>query len=141
MGGTQRKVGSIYKMNFDGNQDVTPKGGIDYRPKYFIIIGSAEYGYYVAYILINKSINKKFNCTKDLLDCQFPLRVQDYPTIFKIDPSYANLARIREIECAKLLDEAKYCGELTDKDLALIISSLKKSKVISLKEKKRYGLL
>ena len=42
------EIGSIYKMNLDQQDDVTPKNGIDFRPKYFIIIGNADYGYYVA---------------------------------------------------------------------------------------------
>ena len=62
------EIGSIYKMNLDQQDDVTPKNGIDFRPKYFIIIGNADYGYYVAYILINKSINNNFLYSKELLD-------------------------------------------------------------------------
>lgn len=45
------KVGMIYKMNLNETDSITPKGGLDYRPKFFIIIGSADYGYFVAYIL------------------------------------------------------------------------------------------
>lgn len=98
MGNIQEiKIGSIYKKKMDEAEDVTPKGGMAFRPKYFIVIGSAEYGYYVAYVLINKSINEKYICTKELLDCQYPLRVKDYPGIFTIDPSLVNLARIREM--------------------------------------------
>lgn len=98
MGNIQEiKIGSIYKKEMDEAEDVTPKGGMAFRPKYFIVIGSAEYGYYVAYVLINKSINEKYICTKELLDCQYPLRVKDYPGIFTIDPSLVNLARIREM--------------------------------------------
>lgn len=134
------EIGSIYKMNLDQQDDVTPKNGIDFRPKYFIIIGNADYGYYVAYILINKNINNNFLYSKELLDCQFPLRVKDYPGIFKIDPSYANLARIREMEREKLLREATYQGKLTEKDLDLIIKALINSKIITPKEKRRYGL-
>jgi hypothetical protein len=134
-------VGSIYRMSMDEEQDVTPKDGMKFRPKYFIIIGSAEYGYYIAYVLINKSINKNYIYTKELLDCQYPLSTKDYPRIFKINPSYVNLARIREIELTKLVANAEFCGELTVKDLPLILDSIRNSRVITTKEKRRYGLL
>lgn len=47
------EVGAIYKINLDENDEVTPKGGMDYRHKFLIVIGHADYGYYVAYILEN----------------------------------------------------------------------------------------
>lgn len=72
MGNIQEiKIGSIYKKKMDEAEDVTPKGGMAFRPKYI--------------------------CMKELLDCQYPLRVKDYPGIFTIDPSLVNLARIREM--------------------------------------------
>lgn len=135
------RVGSIYRKKMDETDDVTPKGGMSFRPKFFVIVGSAEDGYFVAYVLVNKSINEKFICSKELLDCQFPLRIKDYPGIFTIDPSYLNLSRIREMELKTLLSEATYCGRLTDSDLRLVIQALKDSPVLTTKEKRRYGLL
>ena len=44
---------------------------------------------------------------------------KDYPDILKIDPSNANLAKIREIEKERLLREATYQGKLVAKDLIL----------------------
>ena len=135
------EIGSIFRMNLDEKDDVTPKGGIDFRPKFLVVIGSAEYGYYVAYVLVNKSINEKYNYSKELKDCQFPLHVKDYPGIFKIDPSYVNLARVREMEKERLLKEAIYQGKLTERDLELIMETLRNSEVLTTKEKKRYGLM
>lgn len=135
------KIGSIYKKNMDESEDITPKGGMSFRPKYFVIVGSSEHGYYVAYVLVNKSINTNFICTKELLDTQYPLRIKDYPGIFTIDPSYLNLSRIREMEVTTLLSDATYCGELTDSDLCLVMQALKESPVLTGREKRRYGLL
>ncbi|WP_455625144.1 hypothetical protein [Parabacteroides sp.] len=135
------RVGSIYKKNMDKSEDITPKGGMTFRPKFFVVIGSAEYGYYIAYVLVNKSINENFIYSKELLDCQYPLRTQDYPGIFTIDPSYLNLSRIREMEVMTLLSEATYCGELIDSDLRLVMQTLKELPVLTNKEKRRYGLL
>ena len=61
------KIGSIYKKNMDKSEDITPKGGMTFRPKFFVVIGSAEYGYYIAYVLVNKSINENFIYSKELL--------------------------------------------------------------------------
>lgn len=135
------EIGSIFRMNLDEKDDVSPKDRIDFRPKFLVVIGSAEYGYYVAYVLVNKSINEKYNYSKELKDCQFPLHVKDYPDIFKIDPSYVNLARIREMEKERLLKEAIYQRKLTEGDLELIMETLRTSKVLTTKEKKRYGLM
>lgn len=76
-----------------------------------------------------------------MLNSQFPLYVKDYPGILKIDPSYANLAKIREIEKERLLREATYQGKLVAKDLNLIIEALRNSEIITNKEKRRYGLI
>lgn len=135
------EIGSIYRINLDEKDDVTPKGGLEFRPKFFIVIGSAEYGYYIAYVLINKSINTKFLYTKALLNHQYPLHIKDYPEIFDIEPSYANLARIREIDRDRLLFEASYQGKLTERDFTLVMETLRNSDVITTKEKKRYGLI
>ena len=140
-GGHIVEIGSIFRMNLDEKDDVTPKGGIDFRPKFLVVIGSAEYGYYVAYVLVNKSINEKYNYSKELKDCQFPLHMKDYSDILKIDPSYVNLAGIREMEKERLLKEATYKGMLTERDLNLIMEALRNSEVLTTKEKKRYGLV
>lgn len=135
------EIGAIYRMNLDENDEVTPKDGMNYRPKFLIIVGNADYGYYVAYVLVNKNVNQKFLYSKELLDCQYPLHMKDYPEIFKIDPSFANLAKIREIEQERLLKEASYQGKLTEKDLYLILESLKNSEILTVKEKKRFGFI
>lgn len=75
------------------------------------------------------------------MDLQFPLRVSDYPNIFDIDPSYVNLARIREMEKSICLGKATFCGNLLAKDLELILETLRNSTVLTPKEKKRYGLI
>lgn len=59
----------------------------------------------------------------------------------EIDPSYANLAKIREIEKERLLNEATFQGKLTAKDLELVMQALRNSETITTKEKKRYGLM
>ena len=45
------------------------------------------------------------------------------------------------MERTRLLKEATYQGSLIEKDLELIMESLRNSEVLTMKEKKRYGLL
>lgn len=135
------KVGDIYRCNLDRNDDITPKGNIDFRPKFFVVIGTPEYGYYIAYVIVNSEININFNNTKALLDSQFPLKREDYPEIFSKETSYLNLARIRRMEAERLIAQGQYKGHLTDKDLKLVIETLQNSDLISPKEKRSCGLI
>lgn len=59
---------------------------------------------------------------------------KDYPDILKIDPSYANLAKKREIEKERLLCEATYQEKLVAKDLNLIIEALRNLEIITNKK-------
>lgn len=52
---TQREIqlGDIYFIPLTRDDDVTPKGGYDHRNKYCFVVGFSEYGFYVAYFLMN----------------------------------------------------------------------------------------
>ena len=54
--------------------------------------------------------------------------------ILKIDPNYANLAKIREIEKERLLREATYQEKFVAKDLNLIIEALRNLEIITNKK-------
>ena len=96
------EIGAIYRMNLDENDEVTPKDGMNYRPKFLIIVGNADYGYYVAYVLVNKSVNQK---------------IWYYL-------SFANLVKIREIEQECLLKKTSYQGKLTEEENQLKMEKL-----------------
>lgn len=135
------EIGSIYRCNLDQKDDITPKDGMDFRPKFFVVIGNPDYGYYIAYVIINSETNTKFITTKELLDAQFPLKHEDYPSIFPKDVSYLNLAKIRKMEASRLQEEGEYKGKLTERDLALVLETLRNSPLITPKEKKYCGLI
>lgn len=135
------EIGSIFKCNLNAEDGITPKGGYDSRSKFFVVIGNPEYGYYVAYVIVNSEYNTKFITTRELLDAQFPLKREDYPEIFKKkETSYLDLSKIRKMDAERLNREGELMGKLTERDLELVMTTLRESDLLSPKEKKYYGL-
>ena len=140
---SQREIqlGDIYFIPLTRDDDVTPKGGYDHRNKYCFVVGFSEYGFYVAYFLMNSEVNKKYINTFERLSCQYPLAHADYPSIIlpEKDPSYLDLGHVREIEKTRLLAEGEYRGSLTQSDYHNIFEWLRNSEQYSNKMKQRYG--
>lgn len=140
---TQRQIslGDIYYLPLTQDDDVTPKGGLDHRNKYCFIVGFSEYGFYVAYFLMNSEINQRHINTYERLSCQYPLSHADYPTIIKPDkdPSYLDLGHVREMEKTRLINQGIFKGTLTSSDHQNIFEWLKDSEQYSPKMKRRYG--
>jgi hypothetical protein len=137
----QIKLGDIYYVPLTKDDDVTPKGGLDYRNKYCFVVGFSEYGFYVVYFLMNSQPNPNYIKTYESLSCQYPLSRKDYPTIIKPDkdPSYLDLGHAREIEKTRLLSEGEYRGSLTLADHQRIFQWLQDSEQYSVKQKKKFG--
>lgn len=140
---TQRQIslGDIYYIPLTQDDDVTPKGGLDHRNKYCFIVGFSEYGFYVAYFLMNSEINQRHINTYERLSCQYPLSHADYPAIIKPDkdPSYLDLGHVREMEQTRLINQGIFKGTLTPRDHQNIFEWLKDSEQYSPKMKRRYG--
>lgn len=140
---TQRQIslGDIYYIPLTQDDDVTPKGGLDHRNKYCFIVEFSEYGFYVAYFLMNSEINQRHINTYERLSCQYPLSHADYPTIIKPDkdPSYLDLGHVREMEKTRLINQGIFKGTLTSSDHQNIFEWLKDSEQYSPKMKRRYG--
>lgn len=136
-------IGNIYKIPLRKEDSITPKNGYDSRTKFCVVIATPDFGYYVAYLVIDHEINERFNPTKELKDNFFPLRRKDYPSFIRkqYDPSWLDMTKIREMEKARLDAEGVYIGDLTPNDLVTVIQCLRDSELITLKEKRRCGLL
>lgn len=141
--GRNIQLGDIYYIPLTREDDITPKGGYDHRNKYCFVVGFSEYGFYVAYFLMNSEINGKFINTFERLSCQYPLTHADYPSIIRPekDPSYLDLGHVREIEKTRLEAEGQFCGALTPADHRNIFEWLRDSEQYSPKMKRRYGWL
>ena len=140
---TQRQInlGDIYYLPLTQDDDVTPKGGLDHRNKYCFIVGFSEYGFYVAYFLMNSAVNQRHINTYERLSCQYPLSHADYPAIIKPDkdPSYLDLGHVREMEKTRLINQGIFKGTLIPRDHQNIFEWLKDSEQYSPKMKRRYG--
>ena len=136
--------GDVYSIALDEERDaITPKNGRDNRRKYCVVIGTPDYGYYVAYLIVNHEINMNFNTTREAIDGFFPITHADYPEFIlpKYDPSWVDTNRVREMSAERMLNEGTFVCRLTDKDLSLILQTLANSTVLTPKEKRRYGVL
>lgn len=137
------QIGDIYRVPLDRDDDVTPKGGASYRNKYCVVVATPEYGYFVAYLLVDHDINLKFNPTRDKIDGFYPITHADYPQIIipKYDPSWVDTNTIREMEESRMLAMGTPCCRLNSRDFALILDVLRDSEELSPKQKRRMGLI
>lgn len=137
------QVGDIIKIPLRREDNITPKHGFQERNKYCVVIGTPDFGYYVAYLIVDHAINLKFNPSKILIDNFFPLSKKDYPQFIedRYDPSWLDLTEIREMEASRIEREGTFYCRLTDRDLQLILQTLKDSELITIKQKRRCNLL
>jgi hypothetical protein len=132
-------VGKILKMAFDKSDGIVLKGGARDRDKFFVIIGIDANNSLIGAFLINSNINENIITTKELLDCQFPLRKGDYDFL-KYD-SYLNCSQLFELSKIKIWARATDEGELTEPDKALVIEHIIHSEVIPIRQKKRFNMI
>ena len=133
------KLGAIFKMPMDERHGITPKDGQDDRAKFFIIVGFTDDGNIIGAIIINKGINRH-DFTPELYMEHYPLQKSNYSDIFTKN-SFACCTNIKEIKRDEVLIYASYKGCLINSDFDLIMEHLKDSGVITLKEKKKYGII
>ena len=136
-------IGDIYRVPLDETDSITPKGGMAFRYKYCVVVATPDYGYYVAYLVVDHEINLKFNPTRDKIDGFYPISRKDYPEIIipKFDPSWVDTNTVREMEESRMLASGPRCCKLNERDLKLILEVLRNSDDLSPKQKRRMGLL
>jgi hypothetical protein len=126
------EVGKILKMNMTKEEGLVIKDDFQTRLKYFVIIGQTADNGIVGVFLVNSKEDTK------AMDYQFPLYEKDYPYILEYD-SYLNCNIIFKLDKVKVYNEALEIGQLTEKDLNLVIHIIKTSDAIKITEKKQFG--
>ena len=127
------EVGKILKMNLNKDDGIIVKYPYSSNLKYFVVIGQVlDYGIVGAF-LINSEVNPK-----TLEDYQFPLYEKDYPEVLEHN-SFLNCSDLFELNKIKIINEGFEIGQLTKKDLELVIHTIETSEVLSTKDKKKYG--
>lgn len=101
-----------------GSVFLGPWANIDHE-KFIIIAGVAQDRILVCSVMINSQINQYIMKRPKLLACQVELKGNNYD--FLSHDSYANCAQpIKAKLDAFMVNDFKYCGLLTDSDLAII---------------------
>ncbi|MBD8390375.1 hypothetical protein [Dysgonomonas sp. BGC7] len=130
--------GKILKMAFDKSDGISIKGEYKHRNKYFVVLGEIPNDGIVGTFFINSEINENIINTKDLLDCQFPLKEKDYTQLLKYD-SYLDCSELFEINKVKIKNIGVEIGSLTKRDNELVTEHIENSKVLTPKQKKKFG--
>jgi hypothetical protein len=127
-------TGKVLRMALNEDDGIVLKDNAKERHKYFSVIGQDKDRGLVGSLLVNSNINQNVINTKELQDCQFPLRKKDYGFL-----SYDSY-----LDCLgknKIMRTGTEEGELTQNDKALVLDHLRDSEIISAKLKKRYNII
>ena len=129
------EIGKILKMNFDRTDGIIINHPFNNRLKYFVVIGQSLNEGIVGALLINSKIS-----SKTLEDYQFPLHKKDYPDILKYN-SFLDCCCLFELDKIKIVNKGFEIGKLIEKDLKMIIHTVKECEIISTKNKKKFGII
>jgi DNA-directed RNA polymerase subunit L len=131
--------GKILRMTLEEADGMKLAYGVKDRDKYVVVIGiSTDYAL-VGSLLINSKINTTFKNTKDLQNCQLPLKKADY--FFLKHDSYLDCSSILRPMLTKVLANAEDVSELTTEDKSIVKQLLSDSTSITPKDKKRYNII
>jgi len=129
--------GAVIYIPLSAKEGLILKAGYTERRKYAIIVGFTKDGSCIGALLVNTRPSSR---SKAVEDCQFPLSASDYPHFLSYK-SWLNCAQLFRIQREKVLNEGTYCGEINDKDWALIEDCLKHNPVLPNQEKIEFGII
>jgi hypothetical protein len=130
------KVGTVLRLHVN---DTKPP-----KIKRFVIVGETKDQITLAIVWINSKINLNVNRSKELQDLQIKLTWSDERPYLEKD-SFVNCSLIIEkskSEFEKFIqdDPSKIIGELSSKDLQIVLNKLRSAPTIKPKVKKKFGL-
>lgn len=102
------EVGQIYLIKADESNDITPKGGMDYRPKYFVVMGIDEEGNIYGGVVFDSEINRN-HVSPMMMEFFMPIAACEYP--FLTHDSFFDCSKLKPAVAKKLL-EGQYMGVL-----------------------------
>lgn len=136
----QVKRGSVFRMHLDEEEGVKGKNhGENGRNKYFVVLGVANDGSVIGFVLINSHVNA--NLPDELKDLHYPINVSSYPFLKR--NSFVNCSIIKEINRSKfslLFSPNSKKGEIKEEDMDMIIGAVKSSPSIPPKLLKKFGI-
>ncbi len=134
------EIGSLIRTVISIDEGLVFKDGRKQKPKKLVIIGVDKvkkvcYGS----VLINTRMSPRSAYSVSFLSAQYLLHQSDYLDFLKYD-SYVDCGMLFSIPLEKLI-EGEYFGTLTSSDLQGIFDILKTTETLTLKEKKRFGII
>lgn len=134
------KIGDIIYVPLDEEDGLNLKNGYKDRKKYIVIIGFTPEGVAIGSLLINSKIDPSKR-SEELLNCQYPLLVRNYPDILNYD-SWLDCSDIFELSKSKITEKnGKLKGCLISEDKERVMQFLKDTDVLDNATKKRYGII
>lgn len=133
-------IGSLIRTVISIDEGLVFKDARKQKPKKMVIIGvDSERQICYGSVLVNTKMRPKSAYSESFLATQYLLLQTNYPDFLKYD-SYVDCGMLFSIPLKKLL-EGEYFGKLTEADLQGIFDILKTTETLTVKEKKRFGII
>ena len=132
--------GSLIRTVISEEEGLNLSDGRREKPKLMVIIGcdNTKTMFYGS-VLVNTNMNPRAAYSTEYLSAQYMLKQKDYPDFLSYD-SYADCGVLMAIPVEKLLN-GEYFGKLNETDMRGVFNILMSTDTISLKLKRRYGLV
>ena len=117
------EIGQIYRIKANEQNEITPKEGFLFRPKYFVVIGFDTLGNVYGGVVFDSNINRDF-ISPDFVDFFLPIPSSRYS--FLSHDSYIDCRKMKPVLLSTLL-EGEYCGMIESVDFDNIIKLIKMS--------------
>lgn len=129
------KIGDIYLLELTKEDEmIIPDFTKTSLSKFIVIVGFVEnIKYEASYCVISTLAYQP-------LSEQFPILKKSYPKFSK-ERSYLDLSRLRVMTVDRIISTAKYIDTLSDTDKEIVLNHLTNSDFISLKDKRKYGIV
>ena len=131
------EIGQIYRIKADERNGITPKTGMLFRPKFFVVVGFDNQGNVYGGVVFDSDINRDF-VNHDFEDFFFPIKSSKYE--FLDHDSYIDCRKMKPSTLETLL-EGEFCGHIAQDDFSNIIKLLKMSPRETFVHLRTFGLI
>jgi hypothetical protein len=131
------EIGQIYRIKADESNDITPKAGLLFRAKYFVVMGFDIQGNIYGGVVFDSVINRNF-VSHDFEDFFLPIPCSKYS--FLDHDSFIDCRKMKPSSLEKLL-EGEFCGDIAQDDYQNVVKLLKMSPRETYVHLKAFGLI
>jgi len=132
--------GALIRTVISTEEGLVFKNSRTEKPKRMIIIG-VDLQRQLCYgsVLVNTKPNPNSGFSAQYLNTQYIVRKENYTDFLDYD-SFADCAQVLSIPMSKIL-AGEYFGIMNDSDYSSVMDMLRNNKTMTLKEKKRFGIV